>query len=434
MVLVEAGDPDASRITGDSGRFLVSRNGSRTQPLSVSYALGGTAENGLDYAALPGTVTIPADQSEVNVVVTPVLTSPPEPHRTVTLTLLPSAGYTLGTPSTAKITFIGENADNQAPVVSAGSSQTVRADVAADLKGEVRDDGMPNPPGQTTSKWEKLSGPGSVSFGNASELKTTASFSSPGIYVLRLTADDSSLSSTDDVTITVQSANQPPTVHAGPGQTIDLPASAALSGSAADDGLPTLPGSLSFTWSKASGPGQVVFGKTDALITSASFSQAGTYVLRLTANDGDLSSASEVTLEVNPANQAPTVVAGADQVIQSHRERLTERYRSRRRLAQAARGFDDGVDPGQRSRRGLLWQRRGAGHQRQLLRGRRVCAAFDGKRRQPECQRRACRSPSTRRTRPRSSVPGPIRRSVCRPAQRSRVRPRTTVGHNLPVR
>jgi hypothetical protein len=50
-----------------------------------------------------------------------------------------------------------------------------------------------------------VSGPGPVTFGNASAVDTTASFSAEGAYVLRLTANDSALSSSDDVTITVNS-------------------------------------------------------------------------------------------------------------------------------------------------------------------------------------------------------------------------------------
>ena len=47
------------------------------------------------------------------------------------------------------------------------------------------------------------SGSGTVTFGNANALSTTASFSTNGSYVLRLSASDSLLSASDDVTVTV---------------------------------------------------------------------------------------------------------------------------------------------------------------------------------------------------------------------------------------
>jgi hypothetical protein len=54
--------------------------------------------------------------------------------------------------------------------------------------------------------WSMVSGPGTVTFGNASAQDTTASFSQDGSYVLRLTASDGALSASDDVTVTVSPA------------------------------------------------------------------------------------------------------------------------------------------------------------------------------------------------------------------------------------
>src|SRR5262245_62898135 len=109
---------------------------------------------------------------------------------------------------------------------------------------------------------------------------------------------------TTAATLTVNAVNQPPTVNAGAAQTITLPSSATLNGTAADDGLPA-GSTLTTTWSQISGPGTVAFGNPNALGTTASFSAAGTYSLRLTASDTALSSTSDVTITVNPA---PAVV------------------------------------------------------------------------------------------------------------------------------
>ena len=66
-----------------------------------------------------------------------------------------------------------------------------------------------------------------------------AIFSDAGTYVLRLTATDTALSAFDEVTVTVDPRNQPPVVNAGTDQNIRLPNTAALSGSATDDGYGT---------------------------------------------------------------------------------------------------------------------------------------------------------------------------------------------------
>jgi hypothetical protein len=98
------------------------------------------------------------------------------------------------------------------------------------------------------------------------------------------------------------SSNLPPLVNAGSDRTITLPSSASLNGTASDDGKPVPPGQLTRTWSKVSGPGTVTFSSPNAGTTTASFSAAGTYVLRLTASDGALSRSDDATVTVNASS------------------------------------------------------------------------------------------------------------------------------------
>ena len=99
--------------------------------------------------------------------------------------------------------------------------------------------------------------------------------------------------------------NQGPSANAGADQTITLPASATLNGAVSDDGLPIPPGLLTFGWGKFSGPGTAAFANANALTTTASFSTAGTYVLRLTAGDGVSSASDDLTVTVNGQVQQP---------------------------------------------------------------------------------------------------------------------------------
>ncbi|MFB3110557.1 MAG: PKD domain-containing protein, partial [Gemmatimonadales bacterium] len=92
---------------------------------------------------------------------------------------------------------------NTPPVVSAGPDQNVTLPGDATLGRTVSDDGLPNPPAMVTTIWSRISGPGAVTFADDSAVDTTASFSSPGTYMLRLTADDGELTSSDEVTIIV---------------------------------------------------------------------------------------------------------------------------------------------------------------------------------------------------------------------------------------
>ena len=397
--------------------------------------------------------------------------------------------------------------------MNAGGDATVQLPASASLDGTVTDDGLPASPGQVTSTWSQVSGPGSTSFGNVNAVDTTASFSTSGTYVLRLSATDGQLSASDEVTIVVQAAsgggsattverrvvagsddaeqaasgfvgltssdlelttdgstqqvvgvrftnlqvpqgaqvanayvqfrtdevstgasamtiraeaadntptyvgtngnvtsrtptsqnvswsppdwttvgqaaagqrtpdlstvlqavvgrpgwsagnalalqfsgtgrrtaeafeggasfapllhveytaagggptNQPPVVDAGTGVTVQLPASASLDGTVSDDGLPASPGQVTTTWSQVSGPGTASFGNVNAVDTTASFSTSGTYVLRLSATDGQLSASDDVTVVVQASGGgggAQTVevrvAAGSDDAEQS---------------------------------------------------------------------------------------------------------------------
>ena len=189
---------------------------------------------------------------------------------------------------------------NGTPSVNAGPDQTITLPSSANLVGTVSDDGLPNPPGAVTTTWSKVSGPGTVTFGNAAAVNTTASFSAAGSYVLRLSASDSALQASDDISVTVNSGgtNHFPSVNVGPDQTITLPGVANLDGTVSDDGLPNPPGALTTTWSKVSGPGTVTFGNANAVDTTASFSAAGSYVLRLTASDSALQASDDIRIRV----------------------------------------------------------------------------------------------------------------------------------------
>lgn len=109
----------------------------------------------------------------------------------------------------------GSPADtNQAPTVNAGPDQVVNLPAPASLDGTVNDDGLPNPPAAVSAAWSQASGPGTVAFDNAAAVDTTASFSAPGTYELRLTANDTQLSASDTVTVNaLQTPSDFQTIH-----------------------------------------------------------------------------------------------------------------------------------------------------------------------------------------------------------------------------
>jgi len=87
-------------------------------------------------------------------------------------------------------------ADPNLPTVSAGTAPPgATSAVAATLNGTVSN--------ATTTLWTKVSGPGSVTFGNASSASTQATFSQAGEYILRLAAGNASGQTSGDLAVTV---------------------------------------------------------------------------------------------------------------------------------------------------------------------------------------------------------------------------------------
>lgn len=157
------------------------------------------------------------------------------------------------------------------------------------VAGTVSDDGLP---GVLTHSWSSSSGPAGVTFGSPSATNSTAIINNPGIYVLRLTAGDTELTTIDELSLKAI-RNEVPVVSAGPNQTIKG-ASATLEGSATDDGLPVAP--LAIIWSALNPPSPVTFSSTSQPQTTVTFRSPGVYQLRLSAFDGEVTINSDVII------------------------------------------------------------------------------------------------------------------------------------------
>lgn len=212
------------------------------------------------------------------------------------------------------------NATNFAPVISVSAAQTSllwtngATNVLTTLTAVISDDGMPNPPGRVTNLWTQTSGPanGAV-FATPTNALTTVSFTNTGIYVLRCTTRDGALTNWDEVTVNVFS-NAAPVVAAWTAPATILatnPTTLALTGWVMDDALPNPPGLTTTLWIRVSSPGNVAvtFANAANINTTATIpTNTGTYVLRLTANDGLLSGTADVTINV-VSNLAPALSA-----------------------------------------------------------------------------------------------------------------------------
>jgi hypothetical protein len=101
---------------------------------------------------------------------------------------------------------------NQAPAVGAGPDQSIQLpSTSVTLSGTISDDGLPT--GSTvTHTWSQVSGP-AATINSPAALTTTVTLSAGGTYVFRLTASDTDLSGSDDVTVTVNNPTATEALH-----------------------------------------------------------------------------------------------------------------------------------------------------------------------------------------------------------------------------
>ena len=208
------------------------------------------------------------------------------------------------------------------PVVSAGGDPTVTLPTdSVTLTGTVQ-------AGATTtissSSWTQVSGPNTATIGSIVNslvsVTTTVTGLVAGTYVFELTANENNgLSSSSTVTVVVNpAAIVPPTVSAGKGQAITLPASSTtLTGTATGNNGATI---TMVSWKQDSGPVTATIDSPSGVSTAVTgMTVAGSYIFTLYATDDNGKSANgSVTVTVKadpPATEAPTVSAGKGQMI-----------------------------------------------------------------------------------------------------------------------
>jgi hypothetical protein len=205
---------------------------------------------------------------------------------------------------------IQEPLANMPPIARAGEDVSIRQPISQ----VVLDGSYSTDPEKRLKSyaWTQVSGPVNTTIADPTGALTNVSgLTQLGDYIFSLTVTDyDGLSHTDEVRVTILEAlNIPPTVNAGADQTIQLPATLTLMGTAADaDGpMPVVQWSV-----KPGSPLGATFTAVNNTTTQVNGLVAGTYFFVLTATDSRNESRSdEVRVIVQPPNQAPQVTATA---------------------------------------------------------------------------------------------------------------------------
>ena len=97
---------DTNTAASDVASITVTRGGTlHLNAITVPLSLAGTAVAGVDYLALPASVTLPPKVGSVTLVLTPLANSKRLTSATVTLGAMPGGNYTVGGPNIASVTI-----------------------------------------------------------------------------------------------------------------------------------------------------------------------------------------------------------------------------------------------------------------------------------------------------------------------------------------
>ena len=215
---------------------------------------------------------------------TPVITTPAAVSTTVTGLIQGSYIFKLslnGGTSQSQVTITVSPA--APPVANAGANQTITVPASS-----VTLNGSGSTGSITSYLWTLVSGPNTPVITTPAAVSTTVTGLIQGSYVFNLSLNGGA--SQSQVTITVSPA-PPPTANAGANQTIALPASSATLNGSGSTGVIT-----SYAWTLISGPNTPTITTPSTVTTTVTGLIAGTYVFRLSLNNGSSTAQTTVTV------------------------------------------------------------------------------------------------------------------------------------------
>lgn len=315
-VRVDAGDFLAAEPGADTGEFTFTRFGTTNTAVPVFFTVSGTASNGADYVAISNSFTIPAGRLSATLPVVPLDDLLREGPETVTLTLQANAAYALDQPASATVTIQDDEPmltltatvtnilEGQKPYAALRLNRTgdPKYDFTAQLAvGGTAAYGVDYPPFLTNVYFtcgviaiDLVVAPTNELALESLETVTATLLPNPAYTILApsnavINILDAGTNRTPVVTLTSPTAD---TVFLL-GPTVGI----ILEATVTDDNDTNAP--LTLTWTNISGPSPPEFGSTNERDTTVIFTNAGVYVLRLTADDGQLPNFTELTAVVD---------------------------------------------------------------------------------------------------------------------------------------
>jgi hypothetical protein len=312
VVTITSSDLSAAE-TGDTASVVVSRTGSTTAALTVNLSRTGTATAGTDYTGINTTAVIAAGLDSVTLTLNATQDATAEGSETAIIGIASGSGYSVGTPSSVTATILD---DDRNTVTIAATTPTAVEGGAAGVFTVTRTGNTTgtlnvslSATGTATAGTDYTTSPSSITSLAFSAGQTSRTITVTPVNDTATEGDEAVLvqigSGSYDIggvgyaSVTIQDNDIPPTVFISspgaqgvviaPGNGVEFVAEAA------DDGFPQ---ALTYQWTQIAGPGTIAFGSANATSTPATFSAAGTYLVRVTVSDGQFTVSDQISVNV----------------------------------------------------------------------------------------------------------------------------------------
>ena len=142
-VSIQVLDDTALETGNDSATVLFTRSGSTAQALTIHYSVSGTAINGVDYAKLPGVITIPAGETSIVVPIVAQNDFFVELTESVIITIDADDAYAIGSGSATvqivddDLPLVTVNVTDAIALEGSGNSGTFTVTRYGDLSGDL---------------------------------------------------------------------------------------------------------------------------------------------------------------------------------------------------------------------------------------------------------------------------------------------------------
>ncbi|GGX62110.1 hypothetical protein GCM10011309_10060 [Litorimonas cladophorae] len=274
---------------------------------SLTYTLSGTDA---------GLFTINGSTGVVTFNGAPDFESPADANGDNTYTVTVTASD--GAEQVSQTVNISVTDENETPVISVVEATTVDENqtaaftaTATDVDGDALSYALS---GADAALFAIDAATGVVTFIDTPDFEAPADADGDNVYDVTVTATDGTLSTSQDVAITVADVNEAPVVTSGPAFTAAENQTAAFTASATDvdgDALSyALSGADAALFAIDAATGVVTFIDTPDFEAPADADGDNVYDVTVTATDGELSSSQDVAITVTDVNEAPVVTSG----------------------------------------------------------------------------------------------------------------------------